>query len=217
MKKRCVIIGAAEISKYKKLKTYLNPLEDFYIFCDNGLSHQKKLGIDADLIIGDFDSHSNPLKKAPELKDKTIILPREKDDTDTVFATKKALELGFKDFLFLGVCGQRMDHTLVNISILEFLFAQNVKAKILDDFSEMEIVGKSAVYVDDSWKYFSLVNICGLAQEITIKNAKFPLENATVDFTYQYATSNEVLPGKVAEISVGKGNLLLVKVFDSFN
>lgn len=38
------------------------------------------------LIVGDFDSHDNPL-----LDVETIVLPCEKDDTDTVFAVKEAL------------------------------------------------------------------------------------------------------------------------------
>ena len=36
------------------------------------------------LIVGDFDSHENP-----HLAVETIVLPCEKDDTDTVFAVKE--------------------------------------------------------------------------------------------------------------------------------
>lgn len=39
--------------------------------------------------MGDFDSHNNP-----NLDVETIVLPCEKDDTDTVFAVKEALKRG---------------------------------------------------------------------------------------------------------------------------
>ena len=82
---RCVIIGGATISRYEDIKKYLRP-GDFHIFCDNGLRHIEGLGVEPDLIIGDFDSH-----EAPELPVETIFLPRAKDDTDSVYAVKEAL------------------------------------------------------------------------------------------------------------------------------
>ena len=102
-KERCVIIGAAEIQNYEEIKTHFRN-DDYYIYCDAGLKHQEKLGVWPDLIIGDFDSYSKAEMEqkyqrvgdpsmpadantaacgdAPEL----IVLPCEKDDTDTVFA-----------------------------------------------------------------------------------------------------------------------------------
>ena len=56
-KQRCVIIGAAEIQNYEKIKSCLNK-NDYYIYCDAGLKHQEALGVWPDLIIGDFDSYS---------------------------------------------------------------------------------------------------------------------------------------------------------------
>ena len=57
--KRCVIVGGAEIKNYDFIRKYLNQ-NDFYIFCDCGLNHLENLGVKADLIIGDFDSHEKP-------------------------------------------------------------------------------------------------------------------------------------------------------------
>lgn len=50
------------------------------------------------LIVGDFDSHENP-----HLDVETIVLPCEKDDTDTVFAVKEAMKRGYTDFLLIDV------------------------------------------------------------------------------------------------------------------
>ena len=51
-----MIIGAAEIQNYEKIKTHFGN-DDYYIYCDAGLKHQEALGVWPDLIIGDFDSY----------------------------------------------------------------------------------------------------------------------------------------------------------------
>ena len=82
--KRCVIVGGADINNYDYIKTKITD-NDYVVFCDSGLKHMKELGISPSLIIGDFDSHENP-----NLDVETIVLPCEKDDTDTVYAVKEA-------------------------------------------------------------------------------------------------------------------------------
>ena len=203
--KRCVIIGGAPIADYEKIKEYLRA-DDYFICCDCGLDHAEGLGITPDLIVGDFDSHEKP-----ETDTETITLPREKADTDTYYAAKEGIKRGFDDFLIIGGAGGRIDHTLANIYLLYFLYERNKKAVMIDDFSEMEIAGSNPVYVSDDYPYFSLVNIAGKAEGITIKNAKYPLDGESITPGYQYGFSNEVLPGKRAEITVKEGSLLLVK------
>ena len=97
--RRCVIIGGAEIRTYDRVRQYFRP-DDFFIYCDCGLRHQKALGAEPDLIVGDFDSHEKP-----ETDRETIVLPVKKDDTDTVFAAKEAMRRGFDEFLLVGVSG----------------------------------------------------------------------------------------------------------------
>ena len=204
--KRCVIVGGADIGRYDRIRACLKA-DDFYICCDSGLKHREGLGIAPDLIVGDFDSYENP-----HLAAETIVLPCEKDDTDTVFAVKEALKRGFQDFLLVGVIGGRLDHTLGNVSLLLMLDARGKRAKVLDDYSEMEIVSDKPARIEDRYSYFSLLNISGLARGITIQNAKFPLSNAEIPCEYQYGISNEVLPGMTAEVSVQAGRLLLIKI-----
>ena len=204
---RCVIISNANINNYSRIKQYLKET-DFFIFCDGGLKHREKLGVEPNLIVGDFDSHPKP-----NLPIETIVLPCEKDDTDTVYAVKEAINRGYSDFLLIGVIGERFDHSLGNISILVMLKSLSMTVKIVDDYSEMELVTKNPVYIEKSFSYFSLLNITGKANGINIRNAKYPLENGTINCDYQYGISNEVLPNKTAEVWVEDGSLLLIKVF----
>ena len=203
--KRCVIVGGADINNYEYIKSCLCN-DDFIVFCDSGLKHLESLQVKPGLIVGDFDSHDNP-----QLDVETIVLPCEKDDTDTVFAVKGALKRGFDDFLLIGVVGARLDHSLGNVSILLYLNSLGKKGCIIDDYSEMEIVCDKPVYIENSFKFFSLLNIFGTAKGITIKNAKYPLIDGEITCEYQYGISNEVV-GQTAEVSIKKGKLLLIKI-----
>ena len=203
---RCVIVGGANINNYDFIREKLSA-DDYIIFCDSGLKHMENLRVQPSLIVGDFDSHDNP-----HLNVETIVLPCEKDDTDTVYAVKKAIKRGYDNFLLIGVVGARLDHTLGNVSILLYLDSLGKKGCIIDDYSEMKIVSNEPAYIEDSYSFFSLLNISGTAKGITIENAKYPLENGEITCEYQYGISNEVLCGEMAKVSVDKGRALLIKV-----
>lgn len=203
--KRCVIVGGADINNYDYVRSRLCA-DDYIVFCDSGLRHLEPLQVKPSLIVGDFDSHDNP-----HLDVETIVLPCEKDDTDSVFAVKEAIKRGFDVFLLIGVVGARLDHTLGNVSILLYLDSIGKKGIIIDDYSEMEIVSKEPAYIEDSYAFFSLLNVSGTAKGITIENAKYLLNNAEITCEYQYGVSNEVLPGKTAKVSILEGKLLLIK------
>lgn len=204
--KRCVVVGGADINNYDYIQSRLCE-DDFIVFCDSGLKHLEALKVKPSLIVGDFDSHDNP-----HLDVETIVLPCEKDDTDTVFAVKEAIKRGFDDFLLIGVVGARLDHTLGNVSILLYLESIGKKGIVIDDYSEMEIVSNEPAYIEDSYAFFSLLNISGTARGIKIENAKYPLDESEITCKYQYGISNEVLRGKKAMVSVKEGDLLLVKI-----
>ena len=205
--RRCVIVGGAEIGEYGRIANYIGD-GDYVVYCDSGLKHHNSLYRQPNLIVGDFDSHENP-----HLDIETIVLPCEKDDTDTVFAVKEAIKRGFTEFLLVGVVGTRLDHTLGNVYILEYLHSLGLKGRIVDDYSEMELVSSEPAYVDESFAFFSLINISGVTRKVSIEHAKYPLNDAEIQSRYQYGISNEVLPGKIAKITVGEGSALLIKVF----
>lgn len=205
--RRCVIVGGADINNYDYIRKQLCE-DDFIVYCDSGLKRLEALRISPSLIVGDFDSHENP-----HLDVETIVLPCEKDDTDTVFAVKEAIKRGFADFLLIGVIGARFDHSLGNVSILLYLDSLGIKGKIIDDYSEMELVSSEPAFIDDSYSFFSLLNVSGTARGITIENAKYPLNNAEITCEYQYGISNEVLSGQTAKVTVSSGKLLLVKCY----
>ena len=201
--KRCFIYAAGTFYGLRE-----PPREgDLQIAADAGLLLCERLGVRPDVVLGDFDSMD--VRQAPA---DCIRVPVEKDDTDTVFAVKTMVQRGYDDFLLIGVIGARLDHTLGNVSILLYLDSLGKKAEIVDDYSEMQIVSKDEVSIEDKYPFFSLLNITGCARGITIRDAKYPLDGAEITCEYQYGVSNEVLPGKTAKISVRDGKLLLIKI-----
>ena len=207
-KKRAVIIGASVIQDYQRIKSYFKK-DDFFIFCDGGLKHSEFLGAAPDLIVGDFDSY-----KKSNFTQETIVLPCEKDDTDTFFAAKEACKRGFSDFLLVAVAGLRLDHTFANLSILLYLDNLKFNALLVDDYSEMQIVsaGKKCS-VEEKFSFFSVINLDGSAEKISISGAKYPLTDSEIPCDYQFGISNEVLSGETAFVSVKKGRVLLIKIF----
>ncbi len=217
-KKRCVIVGGAPIGNCGRMRAYLKE-DDFVIYCDSGLKHLEGLGAEPSLIVGDWDSCENP-----HMDVETITLPVAKDDTDTVYAMREGLKRGFSEFLILGAIGARLDHTLVNVYILTALENRGCHGRIIDDYSEMELIASrideagvmlpGSAEVEDGYPFFSLVALEGDAHGVTIKKAKFEVEDVVIGPDYQYGISNEVLPGETSEITVKDGRLLLIKIID---
>lgn len=205
--KRCVVIGGAPINNYEYIKKEINT-NDFIIYCDSGLNHLKELNIKPNLIVGDFDSTDNP-----NVAIETIILPCEKDDTDTMYGVKEGLKRGFNEFLLIGVIGNRIDHTLGNISILLYLDKHSANGKIIDDYSEIELIKKEPKFIQDDFSYFSILSVGDIVNGLSIENAKYRLNEAQIVNYYPLGISNEVIKDSVAKVTIKEGMALLIKVF----
>lgn len=202
---RCVIIGNAPIQDYNRVKSYFTD-DNYFVFCDGGLKHKEKLNISPDYIVGDFDSY-----KIPENTENMLVLPTVKDDTDTFAAIKLMLRRGFKDFLLVGVIGERLDHSFGNVSILLYLKEHNARGVIVDDYSEMILCDNTVRIEKGSCSYFSIISLSKRLEGVDIFGAKYPLENATIENSYQFAVSNE--PTEDTKINVKQGDALVIKVF----
>ncbi len=200
--KRCVIIGGGDV--VGRLPEYISN-DDFVICCDGGYLHAKNAGIVPSLIVGDFDSTD-----LPKTDIETIVLPTEKDDTDSFFAAKEGLKRGFDSFLLLGVTGGRLDHTFGAISILEFLQNAGAHGEIVDARTKIRVCNKSLT-VPTGCKYFSVFAV-GTASGVTIRGAKYNLDNAIINSHYQYGISNEV-KDDFATIDVGQGTVIVMEIF----
>ena len=111
----CYIFGAAPVGDIPKLEPKEN---DLIIAADGGLTAINSLGLEPDIVLGDFKS----LGEIPRVECKLIRHPVEKDDTDMGLAVKTALAMGYgKLYLLGGLGGERPDHTLANLQTLVYI------------------------------------------------------------------------------------------------
>ena len=141
-----------------------------------------------------------------------MVLPAEKDDTDTHYAARLAVEKGFDEALILGVLGgARLDHSLAAIAAGLWLAKQGPKVTIAGRGAVLRYVlpGRPARVPHDPEAYFSLFPLEGAAGGVCITGAKYPLQNARLVPDATLGASNETRPGG-AEVRVADGSLLLV-------
>ena len=107
---RCVIVSACPVSP---ALAGLLRAEDYLIACDAGYCNCKALGRQPDAVVGDFDSAPRPQTRPGEA---LVVLPHVKDDTDTQYAARLAVQRGCTEALLLGCLGgPRLEHTLANL------------------------------------------------------------------------------------------------------
>lgn len=198
----CYIVAAGDMEK-----VFPSPDKDDYIIAaDAGYLHLKKLEIDPDLLIGDFDS-------MPEvnLNGKTIRYPVQKDDTDTMLAIKAGLEKGYRHFkIFGGLGGKRLDHTIANIQSLAYLAAHSADGILIGDNENIAVISDSKISLSAQQSgTVSVFSMNEKAEGVSIKGLFYPLENAEISCSFPIGTSNKFI-GKEVEISVRHGILAIV-------
>lgn len=120
----CYIVGAGPCGA---LDFEAGP-EDYIIAADGGLRHLAAAGIRADMVVGDFDT----LGKAPA-HENIVRLQVIKDVTDTFVAMEKGIELGYRNFVFYGCLGGKLEHTMANLQHLAWLAERGMKGWMIED------------------------------------------------------------------------------------
>lgn len=203
---RCVIVGAGEISSYEKAKNLLKE-DDYIISADGGYEHLKKMGITPNLATGDFDSSQNVPTDT-----KTIVLNAEKDVTDTFYATEIAIEKGFKEIVYIGMLGGRLDHSIANIQTLNFLLDNGVTGHIYGEKTYITAIRNSRITLyPQKNKYLSVFTAGDKAEGVYIKNAKYKLDNYTLKNNYPIGVSNEFTNNNTY-IEVKNGTILIMLI-----
>ncbi len=223
---RCVIVAASPVSEDEFIASCISPT-DFIICADGGADKLSRIGIVPNMIIGDFDS----VQQVPNGKDiiseglsaseapsvsgcstapRVIALPTDKDDTDTMFCVRTAVELGFREILILGGLGGRLDHTLANLSVLLWLSKHGAHGILSDSYSDTFLLssGENKLY----GKCGTTVSIMPFACEsvtLTYSGMKYPLNHTQVETLYPYTVSNVVVSDE-ATVTVHSGTALAV-------
>ena len=177
---------------------------DYILAADGGLRHLEKANITPHGILGDFDS----LGFVPE---GATVFPVEKDDTDSMLAVRKGLELGYREFLLYGALdGPRLDHTIANFQTLQFLADRGAAGWLVGrDYIVTVVKNGTLRFPAEATGILSVFCLGADARDVTLKGLHYPLESGTLTAGFPLGVSNH-FTGRPAEITVRQGSLLVL-------
>jgi len=185
-------------------------VDTFIIGADSGANCLYDYNIEPNLLVGDFDSID---KEAFDYykKSKCIIdiYPKEKDFTDTEIAARKALSMKPNEIVFLGCTGSRIDHLLGNIGMLKICLEYGVNASIKDENNSVRLINTSTSLNGTVGQLFSLQPYGDEIIGLTIKGAKYPLNNYNLKIGQSISISNEFATSKV-DLEFKFGTLMII-------
>ncbi len=179
--------------------------DDMIIAADKGCEKLREKGIEPHITIGDFDSSSFiPEKNA-------VILPVEKDVTDSYAACEKALEHGCDEIYVYGGMGGRPDHTFANYALIAGLTEKGIKAFLMGEGYEITAVTDGEISLTgEKGKTVSVFSWSETAEGISYTGLKYPFTDATLGKSFALGVSNS-FEEESATVKVKKGTLIIMK------
>lgn len=179
--------------------------DDLIIAADAGLNYCEKFDVIPDIVVGDFDS----LGYVPE-NNEIIKLPVKKDDTDTSFAVRYAMDKGYSRFVvFGGTGGKREDHTFANIALLSYISKKgNVGFLVSDDYTITSITDSRISFQSYMKGDISVFSFDEKAEGVTEKGLLYTLDNAVLKNSVPMGISNSFI-GQESFVSVANGTLII--------
>ncbi len=184
--------------------------DDLVIAADAGYNHLKRLGVEPDILLGDFDT----IGQIPSHLKNVIRFPAEKDYTDTHLAINEGKAREYTQFAIYGaIGGKRLEHTIANLQLASDC-AKNGYDMLLTD-------GKTFVYTlhNSNIEFekahhgkISLFCMSDKAIGVTVEGLKYTLDNAELSNGFPLGVSNEFI-GEKAKISVQDGTLMIISEF----
>lgn len=209
--RHALIFAAAPEPEYGYIRTFLDEHPDAVVLCaDGGQRHARALGLQPDLVIGDFDSG-----EAPEDASEVLRLRPEKDDTDTQSCMREAFLRGCSEVTLVCATGGRLDHLLANLSLLEEARDCGGHCTVLDrqNMVFLHEGGRRDFTMPSRYRYFSLIPLDEKLEGVTIRGAKYPLASATILRKRVISISNEPVQPTFS-IEIMRGTALVIYATD---
>lgn len=206
---KAVILAGGDVQVTQRLKEQLADV-DIVIAADSGIRHAKALSLKPDLLVGDFDSiSSEDLKHYATVP--TVKHQPEKDDLDLELAIQEVQKQGATELILVGATGSRLDQSLAGIMIAAKHRANFQSVQLFTGKQDIDILKADDIkqLSGSSLKTFSLLSLVP-ESILSIKNAKYPLDHASLVFGSGLGISNETLEHKATEITIHSGLCILI-------
>ncbi|WP_430882842.1 thiamine diphosphokinase [Fusibacter sp. JL216-2] len=208
-----LVVINGDIHDYDFYKDKLKDI-DQVIAVDGGSRHVDKLGLKADVLLGDFDSISSYdgfLSRHPQAQ--VIQFPSRKNFTDSELAVEFAIEQKPDKVTLIGCIGTRMDHTFATVLLLKKFLDAGVDACMVDESNEIRLIDSDYEIQGKIGELMSIVPVGGSAKGIYLHGFEYPLTDATLDLGSSTGISN-VFASEKALIKLREGLLLVFKSRD---
>lgn len=221
-----VIIGGGNIntSFAKEFIDRLDKSSLSIMACDSGYENCLAIGLEPDIVIGDFDSISREAyEKLQHSNAEVIKLNPVKDDTDIEAAVNIAIhKTSFGEFIYiLGGTGKRLDHFLGNVSLMGLGLQKDRQVVIVDEYNYIQMIAARETLeierdgVDGQFgNYISVFPYGGKAVGVTMTGFKYPLEDATLEGFNTLTVSNEIVE-EVGTVTLKEGYLIVCESRDA--
>ena len=187
------------------------PEAQLVIAADSGGDHADELGLEVDLIIGDFDSCST---KAIEKANEARKFPTDKDVTDLELALAATIEKGLSSVTIITSARGRFDHTFGNIIVASSNRWHDLEIDLFIDNSYAKIIRNDTKLIGAPSDTLTLFAMGGTAFGITSKGLKWELDGIDLSVGSGLGISNEFTTNEV-EIHLDEGTIVSVQSFES--
>jgi thiamine pyrophosphokinase len=208
-RKRAIIFANGNLSDTSNAINYIKK-DDLIVCADGGLEKVYKLGIIPSAVIGDLDSAEKHTVKKYNNKTKFIKYPQNKDFSDLELALKYCLNEGCTEVVLFGIWGNRIDHFLSSIFLLQSFRDKDkwLKLTIVEERIQIFFANGYFRFRGKKGDLVSIIPISGNLEGICTKGLIFPLNNETLKYGSTRGISN-ILKSKTAEIKIQKGTALI--------
>jgi len=205
--KRAFIIASGELPP-PGLMLPLVKSADLVICADGGANHARALGIEPDLIIGDFDSI---LPSTAEFFSKTIqIRQPDQGSTDLEKAVSYCIENSVDRADAAGTLEGRLDHTSGSLGCFK-KFGRLIGLRMFDNFGVLTMIRGEVNLKMRPGEKLSLIPV-DRCSGIFTENLRYGLHNGVLEPGVSEGISNEAVSGGV-KIRVADGTLLLYRFY----
>ena len=184
---------------------------DAVICADGGAAHAYNANITPDYLIGDFDSIDKDTFEFYKNKNVKIEkYKREKDYTDTELCINKAIDIGCSYIVIACASGDRIDHTIANIFLLEYIFNKGAEGMLITKGAFIYCLKDTININGNPNDIISVIPYNGDIEGLNSTGLKYSMKNLNLKFGKTIGISNEMIE-HTANISIKKGRALVIK------
>lgn len=209
---RIIIFANGELSPPIKIEP-----DDMIFAADGGALHCLALGLNPNLVIGDFDSlRPEDLDRLKAGGAEMRHYPMRKDFTDLELAIQHAAEFKPDRIIVYGALGSRWDQTAANL-LLAGAFP-GLPISLLDQHQEIHYLhsGEEQIIQGNPGDTVSLIPLQAAATGVITQNLEYPLEDETLYFGSTRGISN-VLLSTTGSVRLRSGLLMCVVIHQTDN